>query len=165
MSASPVDSMSLDDPALQFHLEGSAFCFENITGKKQQTAPSILSPRSLNHLSSTRNRAGRSSAISFPVVSPDIFFDYTLPDDDNYHDDDHPDDVNSDCEDDGEDFGEPLFLDPDADSDQENQQVLVDKYTTSTSHMNSRKTIPFRPQSMMLYILSLLLSAKMATFH
>jgi hypothetical protein len=65
---------ALDDPALQFHLEGSAFCFENITGKKQRTAPSILSPRSLNHLSSTSNCAGRSSAISFPLVSPDIFF-------------------------------------------------------------------------------------------
>ena len=125
---------ALDDPALQFHLKGSAFCFENITGKKQRTAPSILSPRSLNHLSTTSNHAGHSSAISFPVVSPDLFFDYTLPDYDNYHDDDHPDHVNSDCEDDGEVFGEPLFLDQDADEDQENQQVLVDKYDIDQSH-------------------------------
>jgi hypothetical protein len=81
------------------------------------------------------NCAGHSSAISFPVISPDIFFDYTLPDDDNYHDDDHPDHVNSDCKDDaGEDFGKPLFLDQDADEDQEYQQVLVDKYDIDQSH-------------------------------
>ena len=48
---------ALDDPGLQFHVEGSAFCFKNITGKKQRTIPPVLSPRSLNHLS-TSNSGG-----------------------------------------------------------------------------------------------------------
>ena len=39
---------ALDYPGLQYHLEGSLMCYETIMGKKQRTATTVLSPRSLN---------------------------------------------------------------------------------------------------------------------
>jgi hypothetical protein len=42
---------ALDEPGLQFHLEGSPFCFEALViRKKQQVAPLVLSPRFHDHL-------------------------------------------------------------------------------------------------------------------
>ena len=71
---------ALDDPGLQFHLEGSWFCLESIMGKKQHTALRVLSPHSNNYPSSSNG--GHSIATSNKVgVSPDTLFDYTAADD------------------------------------------------------------------------------------
>ncbi|MCK7501255.1 MAG: hypothetical protein MZW92_72430 [Comamonadaceae bacterium] len=72
---------ALDDPGLQFHLEGSRFCLESITGKKQRTALRVLSPQSHNYPSSSNG--GHSLVASNKEVgaSPDTLFDYTPADD------------------------------------------------------------------------------------
>jgi hypothetical protein len=64
----------LDEPDLQFHLEGSRFCFEALSGKKQQVAPLVLSPRLHDHIST--RMSGPLSATSGLCVSPERLFHY-----------------------------------------------------------------------------------------
>jgi hypothetical protein len=72
---------ALDDPGLQFHLGGSRFCLESITGKKQCTALRVLSPQS--HIYPSSSNGGHSLITSNKEIgaSPDTLFDYTAAND------------------------------------------------------------------------------------
>jgi hypothetical protein len=71
---------ALDDPGLQFHLKGSRFCLESTTGKKQRTAPPVLSQQFHKYIS--LSDAGHARATTQLGASPDKSFDYNTPADD-----------------------------------------------------------------------------------
>jgi hypothetical protein len=95
------------------HLEGSRFCFESITGKRQRTALHVLSPRLLNRVSTSHS--GHSSAAMQSGVSPEKLFDYT-PATDN------------------DDYGTIYESSNDQDAEDPNREEIADKHDIDELH-------------------------------
>jgi hypothetical protein len=115
---------ALDYPGLQFHLWGSQICYEAITGKKQCTAHPVLSPCSLNQLSTSSKSNHCLSATSDVVVPPNELFEYNP--------------VN-DIDDDGS-----IFQSTNSDEDMEDQnqeEALVDKHDIDAKHLSEKNVL------------------------